>query len=203
MMRNCFVGFFLLLFVLNSCQTTNSSSLFSKRIKTVRVGDFKNEQVVSKQNKVIPVNSQEIFSASSDEVESVNANLVKTTLSTEKSEQAIYTETFSQTTPNQDDSSDFEDREIKALAYEAEFNGKRSRDLSITGLLLSFIPFVGLAGLILSIIALAKGIKALNARYITEDGLRWAKTGVIISGISIGLRLLAIFLLILLLVIIF
>jgi hypothetical protein len=202
-MRNCFVGFFLLIFVLNSCQTTSNSSLFSKRIKTVCVGDFKNDQVVSKQKKVSPVVPQEIILASSDEVESVNADLVETTLSTEKSEQAIYVEKFSQTIPSQDDSSEFEDREIKALAYEAEFQGKKSRDLSITGLLLSFLPFVGLVGLILSIIALAKGIKALNARYITEDGLRWAKTGVVISSISIGLRVLAIILILVLIALVF
>jgi hypothetical protein len=203
-MRKYFIGFILFVLLLNSCQTSNNSSLFSKRVKTVRVNDFKDKQVLaSKQIKDTPIVTQESFLASTDEVEFVNERLVETDLSTNKKEQVIYVEKFSQTNPIQDDSSELEDREIKALAYEAEFQGKRSRDLSITGLLLSFLPFVGLAGLILSIIGLSKGIKALNARYITEDGLRWAKTGVIISSISIGLRVLAIIFIIVLFALLF
>lgn len=87
---------------------------------------------------------------------------------------------------------------IKYLAIDAEERGKKSRNLGIAGLILSFVPFLGLVGLIFSIISLSNGIKGLRSRYITEDGLRWAKTGVVLSSISLGLRVLAIILIIVL-----
>jgi hypothetical protein len=86
---------------------------------------------------------------------------------------------------------------IKDLALEAEEKGRTSRNLGIAGFILSFIPIIGLLGLIFSIISFVNGIKALKSKYITEDGLRWAKTGVIFSSISLFLRLLLIILLIL------
>jgi hypothetical protein len=86
---------------------------------------------------------------------------------------------------------------IKDLALEAEEKGRTSRNLGIAGFILSFIPIIGLLGLIFSIISFVNGIKALKSKYITEDGLRWAKTGVIFSSISLFLRLLVIILLIL------
>jgi hypothetical protein len=86
---------------------------------------------------------------------------------------------------------------IKDLALEAEEKGRTSRNLGIAGFILSFIPIIWLLGLIFSIISFVNGIKALKSKYITEDGLRWAKTGVIFSSISLFLSLLVIILLIL------
>ena len=87
---------------------------------------------------------------------------------------------------------------IKYLAIEAEERGRKSRNLGIAGFVLSFIPFLGIVGLIFSIISLSNGIKGLKSRYITEDGLRWARTGVVFSSLSLGLRVLAVILIIVL-----
>jgi|GEM_PF-4915024 len=77
-------------------------------------------------------------------------------------------------------------------AIKAEKMGKSSATLGIIGIILTVVPFTTIAGLVLSIIAFNKGRAALRSRYITPEGLRKARVGVILSSISIGLYALVI-----------
>ncbi len=83
-------------------------------------------------------------------------------------------------------------------ALDAENEGKKSRNLGIAGFILQFIPFLGIIGLILAVVALNKGIKSLKANYNTPRGINMARVGVIFSSISIALYILRILIVVLL-----
>jgi hypothetical protein len=81
-------------------------------------------------------------------------------------------------------------------ALEAEKKGKLSQDFGIAGLILTFTFIFGFVGLVLSIIGLTNGIKSLKAKYNTPEGLKMARTGVILSSVVIGLYAMAVIILI-------
>jgi len=81
-------------------------------------------------------------------------------------------------------------------ALEAEKKGKLSQNFGIAGLILTFTFIFGFVGLVLSIIGLTNGIKSLKAKYNTPEGLKMARTGVILSSVVIGLYAMAVIILI-------
>lgn len=81
-------------------------------------------------------------------------------------------------------------------AFDAEQKGKSSQNFGIAGLILTFTFIFGFIGLVLSIIGLINGVKSLKAKYNTPEGLKMARTGVILSSIVIGLYAIAVLILI-------
>ena len=82
-------------------------------------------------------------------------------------------------------------QEILKQALKAEREGLKSNIFGVIGAVLSITPmFVG--GLVFSIIALKQSRRALNAEYITPNGLRRAKIGMVFSIIGIVLASLVI-----------
>ncbi len=90
--------------------------------------------------------------------------------------------------------------EATRIAFNAEDNGRRSRNMGITGLALTLTYILAFVGLVFSIIGLIYGIKSLKASYNTPKGVKMARTGVITSSIVIGLYILSIIVLVLILV---
>ena len=83
-------------------------------------------------------------------------------------------------------------------ALDAEDQGRRSRNFGIASLILQLLPFFGILGLVFGIIGLSKGIQSLRAAYNTPKGVSMAKTGVVISSITIALYTLLLVLLVVL-----
>lgn len=83
-------------------------------------------------------------------------------------------------------------QEMVDKAMEAEELGRKSRNFGIAGIILQITSIFAIVGLVLSIIGLIKGIKSLRADYNTPRGVKMARTGVILSSITIALYLLLI-----------
>jgi hypothetical protein len=188
-----------LLVILTACHSIKQGSIFASGIKTVRSGNNSSNKVIQKQH-VVTENTE-------NEVEAVQVTHFATqevlieTIPQQVEEINHDTQTNTYTLPtriaNPEDSLSKEEAELIAReALETEDLAKKARKTGILGLVFSFLPFLGFVGLILSIIALSRSIKALRAQYITEKGLEMARTGLILSIISLGLRVLALILLI-------
>lgn len=93
---------------------------------------------------------------------------------------------------NEDDSLQTVSPEMVRMAFDAEEQGRKSRNLGIAGLALTLTYIFAFIGLILSIIGLIKGINSLRSRYNTPKGLRMARAGIITSSIIVGLYVLLI-----------
>jgi hypothetical protein len=93
---------------------------------------------------------------------------------------------------NVDDSIKPVDQMMVNEAFDAEEKGKKSRNFGIAGLILQITSIFAIVGLVLSIIGLIKGIQSLRADYNTPRGVKMARTGVILSSITIALYLLLI-----------
>lgn len=198
--------FFILLgfiFLLNSCHSIKNTSIFGQGIKTVRAS----KQVEEKNAK--DFNTSASFIQHDLEIENNENEVIKTDQSiefqaTDKVDEALIFNVgevdIKQNNP--DDSLTTAEKEyISNEALETEDLARKAKKAGLTGLILSLIPFLGFFGLILSIIGLSKSIRALRAPYITEDGLEMARTGLILSIISLGLRVLAILLLVILILV--
>lgn len=101
---------------------------------------------------------------------------------------------------NVDDSIKPVDQIMVNEAFDAEEKGKKSRNFGIAGLILQVTYIFGVVGLVLSIIGLIKGIQSLRADYNTPKGVKMARTGVILSSITIGIYFLSIIALLLLII---
>lgn len=95
------------------------------------------------------------------------------------------------------------DPEIVRQALKAESKGRTSRTLAIISLALTIFPFFFAGALVCLIIAIIKGMSSLKARYNTPEGLKMARTGVIISFIVLALYILALLVLLFLILLLF
>ncbi|TXI86863.1 MAG: hypothetical protein E6Q37_03170 [Crocinitomicaceae bacterium] len=88
------------------------------------------------------------------------------------------------------------DPSIVSSALEAERKGRQSRNLGIAGLAVTILLVLFFPGFLLAVISLIKGINSMRSQYNTPEGISMARTGIVLSSITLILYLLA-FLLIL------
>lgn len=79
-------------------------------------------------------------------------------------------------------------------ALDAERKGKQSRNIGIVSLVVTIVFVLFFPGFVLAIISLIKGINSLSAPYNTPEGISMARTGILLSSISLILYLLALLL---------
>lgn len=94
------------------------------------------------------------------------------------------------------------DPAVLSNALDAERKGKQSRNIGIASLVVTLVFVLFFPGFILAIISLIKGINSLRAPYNTPQGVSMARTGILLSSISLILYLLA-FLLLLSIILLF
>lgn len=166
------------------------SSCASNKIRLVKNKDF--------QRAVVTVDTEiqeEITLAYSNKeasIETVSESVPNTTLD------AIINENRIEPSKNQLTSKKkkkVDNKEIIRAARKAEWNAKKARNQSFIGggiFLLSFIPFAGIAALVMLILALLNYSKANRSRYITPDGERYLLTArivLIVMGVLLLLLL--------------
>lgn len=100
------------------------------------------------------------------------------------------------------DEEDEVDEAVLSSALDAEKKGKQSRNIGIASLVVTLVFVLFFPGFILAIISLIKGINSLRAPYNTPEGISMARTGILLSSISLILYLLA-FLLVLSIILLF
>lgn len=100
------------------------------------------------------------------------------------------------------DDQDEVDAAVLSSALDAEKKGKQSRNIGIASLVVTLVFVLFFPGFILAIISLIKGINSLRAPYNTPEGVSMARTGILLSSISLILYLLA-FLLVLSIILLF
>jgi hypothetical protein len=188
------VGF---VFLLNSCHSIKNASFFGQGIKTVRASKQIDENNADKLNSIATFNHQELTIENYVEEIKTNESVVFEVKDEVKNTNTSRELNVKPIQLNPEDSLSTAEKEyIAKEALETEELARKARKTGLSGLILSLIPFLGFFGLILSIIGLSKSIRALKAPYITEDGLQMARTGLILSIVSIGLRVLALIILI-------
>lgn len=190
--------FLSLLVILTACHSIKQGSIFASGIKTVRAGHNSSTKVDQKQIEVSENTEKEVeaFQATHFAQQEVS---IETIPQVEELNDDAQTTAYTLPTRIENPEDSLSKEEAEQIAYKAletEELAKKARKNGILGLVFSFLPILGFAGLIISIIALSKSIKALRAPYITEKGLEMARTGLILSIISLGLRVLLLIILI-------
>jgi TolA-binding protein len=155
------------------------------------------EKDISTENEITVSVIDEQITTQNQTVESAESAVESQSETTENSENQIIL-VNTKNLENDEDSLKSLSQSAVDEALDAEKKGKLSHIFGIAGLILQLIPLIGsLIGLIFSLIALSAGIQSLKAKYNTPEGLKMARTGVILSSIVVGLyALLLIFVLV-------
>jgi len=149
------------------------------------------EKEITAENELAFSVIDEEITTQSEKVEAIEPKIEGQTSTPENNEnQIILVKT--KNLENDEDSLKPVSQSVVDEALKAEKKGKLSRNFGLAGLILQILPYIGsLIGLILSIVALSAGIQSLKAKYNTPEGLKMARTGVILSSIVVGLYALA------------
>ena len=183
----------LLVSILVSCSDWKYSNGVKRQKRTYVYSNPKSitESEISTENeKAVSVIDEEI-TTKNQKLESVESAVESQPENTENNEaQIILVNT--KKLENDEDSIKPVNQSVVDEALEAEKKGKYSQNFGIAGLILTITFIFGFVGLVLSIIGLTNGIKSLKAKYNTPEGLKMARTGVILSSIVVGLNAIAV-----------
>ena len=183
----------LLVSILVSCSDWKYSNGVKRQKRTYVYSNPKSttESEISTENeKAVSVIDEEI-TTKNQKLESVESAVESQPETTENNEaQIILVNT--KKLENDEDSIKPVNQSVVDEALEAEKKGKYSQNFGIAGLILTITFIFGFVGLVLSIIGLTNGIKSLKAKYNTPEGLKMARTGVILSSIVVGLNAIAV-----------
>lgn len=97
-------------------------------------------------------------------------------------------------TPDLEEVGDEDEPDTQAkvdAALMTEKIAKRSLTYGIISLVTFLFPFVPVVGTVMTFLAISSANRAMKARYITEKGDKYARTGLILGYIGIGLRIIA------------
>ena len=183
----------LLVSILVSCSDWKYSSGVKRQKRTYVYSNPKSttESEISTENeKAVSVIDEEI-TTKNQKLESVESAVESQPETTENNDNQIIL-VNTKKLENDEDSLKPVNQSVVDEALEAEKKGKYSQNFGIAGLILTITFIFGFVGLVLSIIGLTNGIKSLKANYNTPEGLRMARTGVILSSIVVGLNAIAV-----------
>ena len=179
--------------ILVSCSDWKYSNGVKRQKRTYVYSNPKNttESEISTENeKAVSVIDEEI-TTKNQKLESVESAVESQPETTENNENQIIL-VNTKKLENDEDSLKPVNQSVVDEALEAEKKGKYSQNFGIAGLVLTITFIFGFVGLVLSIIGLTNGIKSLKAKYNTPEGLKMARTGVILSSIVVGLNAIAV-----------
>lgn len=179
--------------ILVSCSDWKYSNGVKRQKRTYVYSNPKNttESEISTENeKAVSVIDEEI-TTKNQKLESVESAVESQPETTENNENQIIL-VNTKKLENEEDSLKPVNQSVVDEALEAEKKGKYSQNFGIAGLVLTITFIFGFVGLVLSIIGLTNGIKSLKAKYNTPEGLKMARTGVILSSIVVGLNAIAV-----------
>ena len=183
----------LLVSILVSCSDWKYSNGVKRQKRTYVYSNPKNttESEISTENeKAVSVIDEEI-TTKNQKLESVESAVESQPETTENNDNQIIL-VNTKKLENDEDSLKPVNQSVVDEALEAEKKGKYSQNFGIAGLILTITFIFGFVGLVLSIIGLTNGIKSLKAKYNTPEGLKMARTGVILSSIVVGLNAIAV-----------
>jgi TolA-binding protein len=183
----------LLVSILVSCSDWKYSNGVKRQKRTYVYSNPKSttESEISAENeKAVSVIDEEI-TTKNQKLESVESAVESQPEATENNENQIIL-VNTKKLENDEDSLKPVNQSVVDEALEAEKKGKYSQNFGIAGLILTITFIFGFVGLVLSIIGLTNGIKSLKAKYNTPEGLKMARTGVILSSIVVGLNAIAV-----------
>lgn len=183
----------LLVSILVSCSDWKYSNGVKRQKRTYVYSNPKSitESEISTENeKAVSVIDEEI-TTKNQKLESVESAVESQPEATENNENQIIL-VNTKKLENDEDSLKPVNQSVVDEALEAEKKGKYSQNFGIAGLILTITFIFGFVGLVLSIIGLTNGIKSLKAKYNTPEGLKMARTGVILSSIVVGLNAIAV-----------
>jgi TolA-binding protein len=183
----------LLVSILVSCSDWKYSNGVKRQKRTYVYSNPKSttESEISTENeKAVSVIDEEI-TRKNQKLESVESAVESQPEATENNENQIIL-VNTKKLENDEDSLKPVNQSVVDEALEAEKKGKYSQNFGIAGLILTITFIFGFVGLVLSIIGLTNGIKSLKAKYNTPEGLKMARTGVILSSIVVGLNAIAV-----------
>ena len=199
-----YIPFLIFILLLSSC----SNWKYGGKTK-VTGAEFKYAEVVIEKNKVEPLvfdvqneASKDLALTQKSVVQSENSAAVTSKTITKLDEvQDVSWVPYQDKVVENEDSLKKQD-EVLNEALKTEKEAKKSTVFGILGVVLSFTP-VFIAGLIFSVNGLKRSTRALKAQYITPRGLKFARTGLILSIIGLvisSILLIALFILLLLFV---
>ena len=183
----------LLVSILVSCSDWKYSSGVKRQKRTYVYSDPKSKtekEILSENENALSVIDEEITTPS-ETVEAFELKVEGQTETTENNENQIIL-VNTKKIENDEDSLKPVSQSVVDEALKAEKKGKYSQNFGIAGLILTITLIFGFVGLVLSIIGLTNGIKSLKAKYNTPEGLKMARTGVILSSIVVGLNAIAV-----------
>ena len=183
----------LLVSILVSCSDWKYSNGVKRQKRTYVYSNPKSttESEISTENeKAVSVIDEEI-TTKNQKLESVESAVESQPEATENNENQIIL-VNTKKLENDEDSLKPVNQSVVDEALEAEKKGNYSQNFGIAGLILTITFIFGFVGLVLSIIGLTNGIKSLKAKYNTPEGLKMARTGVILSSIVVGLNAIAV-----------
>ena len=183
----------LLVSILVSCSDWKYSNGVKRQKRTYVYSNPKSitESEISTENeKAVSVIDEEI-TTKNQKLESVESAVESQPETTENNDNQIIL-VNTKKLENDEDSLKPVNQSVVDEALEAEKKGKYSQNFGIAGLILTITFIFGFVGLVLSIIGLTNGIKSLKAKYNTPEGLKMARTGVILSSIVVGLNAIAV-----------
>ncbi len=186
-------AFIMMVSILVSCSDWKYSNGVKRQKRTYVYSNPKNttESEISTENeKAVSVIDEEI-TTKNQKLESVESAVESQPETTENNENQIIL-VNTKKLENEEDSLKPVNQSVVDEALEAEKKGKYSQNFGIAGLVLTITFIFGFVGLVLSIIGLTNGIKSLKAKYNTPEGLKMARTGVILSSIVVGLNAIAV-----------
>ena len=186
-------AFIVMVSILVSCSDWKYSSGVKRQKRTYVYSDQKSKtekEILSENENAISVIDEEITT----QYETVEAIELKVEGQTENNENQIIL-VNTKKIENDEDSLKPVSQSVVDEALKAERKGKFSQNFGIAGLILTITLIFGFVGLVLSIIGLTNGINSLKANYNTPEGLRMARTGVILSSIVVGLYAIAVIIL--------
>jgi TolA-binding protein len=186
-------AFIVMVSILVSCSDWKYSNGVKRQKRTYVYSNPKSttESEISTENeKAVSVIDEEI-TTKNQKLESVESAVESQPEATENNENQIIL-VNTKKLENDEDSLKPVNQSVVDEALEAEKKGKYSQNFGIAGLILTITFIFGFVGLVLSIIGLTNGIKSLKAKYNTPEGLKMARTGVILSSIVVGLNAIAV-----------
>ncbi len=192
-MKNIFT-LLLMISILVSCSDWKYSNGVKRQQKTYSYLNQKtpSENEIVAENNLKKSTSVDEFVPENQIGETIDLNTIKQNLSIENVEDKSI---IVKTKKLEQEEDSIKPEVNQAIAYEAqesEEKGRKSRNFGVAGLILQITYIFGVVGLVLSIIGLIKGIQSLRADYNTPKGVKMARTGVILSSITIGIYLLSI-----------
>lgn len=184
----------LLIMTLFSCGTLNQSGWKLVKVDSKPKELAKsNAEMPSEVEDKTPVVLEKTEPATHIEASSEIASLVESEKSSQTKESKITTKKSPKKKPNNGENEDEVDpnqqNKVDA-ALNAEKIGNKSLLFGIINIVAFLFPIIPFLGLIMSILAITKGRKALEERYITENGLKAARAGLILGYVGLGLRIL-------------